>query len=196
MKDIMDGVTIKNSAESFVSGTMPHLQSEYGDANNCTLVSIATVIEHLLNEHTQSSYSFSEIYKNVLNGIKPKFAYSPKYGTISLFNKNIAENVLESYLDGCNFTTQGNYIKGLGYDYELIKDVIDSGFPAYLYARKADKYKNHTMVIIGYREYMNVNKKWIRQLIVYDNWSKREKNIDYSSISFISMIGYIEKNIS
>ena len=60
-----------------------------------------------------------------------------------------------------------------------------------MYSDGRNYYSNHSVLIVGYREYpLNNSKKAIRFLIVQDNWNKNVSFIDYDKLSIVSSINY------
>ena len=161
-----------------IQSFVPFLQKSFGN-NNCTLTSIMTVLYNLLNKQYKAKVIYDIIEKN---GIK--YGYnSDSWGSIPIFT-NIVIN--KSYQDITNKSIKSKvkYFKGIGYNFNTIKEQIDNNNPIILSVNKAGKYTNHTVVIIGYNEETN-------ELLIHDNWRILIQKIKYSDISFISSINYI-----
>ena len=161
-----------------IQSFVPFLQKSFGN-NNCTLTSIMTVLYNLLNRQYQAKVIYDIIEKN---GIK--YGYnSDSWGSIPIFT-NIVIN--KSYQDITNKSIKSKvkYFKGIGYNFNTIKEQIDNNNPIILSVNKAGKYTNHTVVIIGYNEETN-------ELLIHDNWRILIQKIKYNDISFISSINYI-----
>ena len=161
-----------------IQSFIPFLQKSFGN-NNCTLTSIMTVLYNLLNRQYKAKVIYDIIEKN---GIK--YGYnSESWGSIPIFT-NIVIN--KSYQDITNKSIKSKvkYFKGIGYNFNTIKEQIDNNNPIILSVNKAGKYTNHTVVIIGYNEETN-------ELLIHDNWRILIQKIKYDGISFISSINYI-----
>jgi hypothetical protein len=76
-----------------------------------------------------------------------------------------------------------NYGKGIGYDYDYIKKEIDEGNPIVLsmHSDGLDGYKNHSVTIVGYKDYGNA-----KMIQIYDNWYSSHSYLDYDKLSTIS----------
>lgn len=175
---------------------IPHDQDVIGDDLDCTLSSIATLIEYLVG------VDYEDIYSYIIDiGIKPKWISNPKkYGTIPFFIKNIMNNVLrfckEKELIENEGKTKQLYIKGLGYNISTIINQIDKNNPVILNLSgnsEKDYYSNHTILIVGYQIFRNKRGKRVTLLKIYDNWeTKYSTYLDYNAIPFISSINYIK----
>ncbi|WP_105618481.1 C39 family peptidase [Vallitalea okinawensis] len=169
-----------------------HNQEDYGEKNDCTIISIATLIEYLI-ERTED---FEIIYKTVVANINPKWLYSGDvYGTIPLFINCILNRNLQ-YFGLEEFKSKHNYIKSLGYDNQNIIKLLDNGVPVIinLSGNNKDYYKNHTVLIIGYLIYKDQYGAKKILMKVYDNWSSKVRYLDYNCIPKISSINYITKS--
>ena len=138
------------------------LQNDYGEACDCTLTSITAVIKFF-----RYDYKVEDIYNWV-----EKIAKAYGYKSLQGFGIN-------------DYVPYSRYLKGLCYDYEIIKREIDYNKPILLNLWKdgRDFYKNHTVLIIGY---LYINNK--RMLIVQDNWYRTISYIDYDLLSAFSSV--------
>lgn len=160
--------------QSFVS----FLQKSFGN-NNCTLTSIMTVLYNLFNRKYKAKIIYDIVERNAV-----KYGYnSESWGSIPLFT-NLVIN--KSYQDITNKTIKSKvkYFKGVGYNFNSIKEQIDNNNPIILSVYKAGKYDTHTVIIIGYNEETN-------ELLIHDNWKILIQKIKYDDISFISSINYL-----
>lgn len=157
------------------------LQDNYGEANDCTLTSITTVIHYFLSQ--EGTY---DIYKNV-EKIARKHGYFGSYGTPSLMIPCVYQKSLNKYSISKKVKTF--YLKDIGYTFEQIKKEIANHNPILLNLWKDGRnyYKNHTVLIVGYLEINNY-----KLLVVYDNWSLGMSYIDYSLLSTTSSISIIK----
>ena len=154
------------------------LQNDYGEDCDCTLTSVTAVIKFF-----KPNYDISYIY-NWVEKIALAYGYRGNKGTNYLVIRTVYKKSLQGF--GINdYIPISHYLKGLCFDYELIKREIDYGRPILLNLWKdgRDFYKNHTVLIIGY---CYINKK--HMLIVQDNWYKTVSYIDYDLLSSISSV--------
>ena len=152
-------------------------QNNYGEDNDCSLTSIAACIYYL----NKNKYSIKDIYLTV-EKIASKYGYTGTKGTSPF---KIAKIFEESYFELFNDKIQnrGIYLKGLGYNFNTIKNQIDLNKPVILSLWSSPKYKNHTITVIGYKDN--------NTLIINDNWSIKQTEIIYKDISLISSINII-----
>lgn len=171
-----------------IKGVEPRLQNDYGKSLDCTIVSIATIINYLFN----NEYNFGVVYNNVLENAPALSYVGNLYGTIPLFKNRIINNTLKAYgLTECK--SKSHYLKGMGYGFELVKKLVEEETPFVLSLSNANDgaYKNHSVVGIGYKTYER-DGKLVRLIVIYDNWSKEYRYVDYDTINMFSMISYIE----
>lgn len=152
-------------------------QDNYGEANDCSLTSITACIYYL----NKNKYSVKEIYSTVEKTAR-KYGYTGIKGTSPFKISKIFE---ESYFTLFNDKIQnrGIYLKGLGYNFNTIKNQIDAKKPIILSLWSSPKYKDHTITVIGYTS--------DNSLIINDNWSIKQTEIAYKDISLISSINII-----
>lgn len=117
-----------------------------------------TVLYNLFNRKYKAKIIYDIVEKNAI-----KYGYnSESWGSIPLFT-NLVIN--KSYQDITNKTIKSKvkYFKGVGYNFNSIKEQIDNNNPIILSVYKAGKYDTHTVIIIGYNEETN-------ELLIHDNW--------------------------
>ena len=167
-------------AQKKIADINPLLQNNYGGDQGCTLTSITTVIKWL-----RPDLAINTIY-NEVERIARKYGYHPNFGTLNIVIPPIFNLVLKSFR--INKKTSSRYLKDVGYCYRFIRENIDTNKPVMLNLWKdgRDYYKNHTVLIIGYRE---IEDK--KMLAIYDNWYKSVSYIDYDKLSIISSIVYL-----
>lgn len=160
---------------------VPFLQKDYGEANDCTLVSIASILYYLKKGTVEENYSKIE-------KIAKKYFYNGKtYGTLPIFIKQIFQTI-------ANRKAKSIYLKSIGFLFSQIQEQIDKNNPVILNLMDdgIGKYKNHSVVIIGYAVYKINNNKIIPILLINDNWSKETQYILYDKLSTISSIVYLK----
>lgn len=187
MAEMYPELFIKNVESKIISPVPALLQKEYGEANDCTLTSL-TAILMLLKKEADAN----KIYP-VVEKIAKKYGYTGSTGTNPLFIKKIFDNSLKSF--SLVRTTRAKYLKGGGYNFALIKQLINAGKPIVLSMSTDGRgfYVNHSVLVVGYREYLLTNssaKKVKRFLTVQDNWTKEKSFIDYDKLSTISSVNY------
>ena len=157
------------------------LQSDYGDINDCVLVSIASLIIYL-----NPQLDIMQVYNQITLFAK-KYGYRPTFGTPNIMIKTILEKSLEYFQ--LPYKTKNYYIKNLGFDYQDIKDKIDNNLPILLTIWRDGRnfYKNHNVIISGY--YYTQNYKL---LAIKDNWYKTNSYLDYNKLNCICNIYTIQ----
>ena len=158
----------------------PLLQRDYGEAQDCTLVSILTLLQKEKNSiNLASAYS-------IIESAAKKYLYNgEKWGTFPLFIKQIMKKSYESL--GIKREFHARYAKGIGYNFNTVKNLIDRNIPIVLsmFSDGVGKYSNHSVVIIGYDEKT-------KEFIIYDNWTTTPHRIKYNKICVISCINWAE----
>ena len=169
--------SIEAPIKYYIPGVPQLLQNDYGEACDCTLTSITAVIKFMRPE-----YNVQEIY-NWVEKIARAYGYRGDHGTNYLVIRTVYKKSLQGF--GIKNLPSSHYLKGLCYDYELIKHEIDKNMPILLNFWKdgRDFYKNHTVLIVGY--YYTQNHK---MLIIQDNWYRDFSYIDYNLLSTISSV--------
>ena len=168
-----------------IEGIQPLLQKNYGEAYDCTLTSITTIISWL-----DPTLDIQTIYDKV-ESIAKKYLYNgSKTGTMPIFIQPIFNQSLEYF--NINKTTKFRYFKKIFFDFEFIQKQIDNNNPLILslLTDGRDYYKNHSITIIGYSRIQTENRNLAKMLLVYDNWSKEISYIDYNKLSIISGINF------
>ena len=171
----------QNYYQKILGNIQPLLQCDYGEANDCTLTSITTVIHSYL-----PSLSINTIY-NQVETIAKRHGYTDIKGTQPIVIKTIYQKALDIFK--LPYHVRSKYLKGIGFTWNFIKENFERGdAPIILNLWKdgRDYYYNHTVLIIGYLE--SRNKK---MLAVYDNWFEDISYIDYGKLSTICSIQYI-----
>ena len=165
------------------------VQRDYGEENDCSLVSITTIIDY----YTNHKYEIEEIYDKVVD-IAKRYGYNGEtYGTISLTIKKILQRAYAEFK--INKPAKEKLFKNLGYSYDFIKKRIDMGAPMILsmWDDGRNYYRNHSVTIIGYRTFLLSKGNDILKLptlMVYDNWYKSTGYIDFTQLGVISSINY------
>lgn len=177
-------LSIKREESKVISSIPALLQKEYGGANDCTLTSLTAILMFLTRETNAN-----KIYNNV-EKIAIQYGYTGSVGTNPFFIKKIYDTLLKSY--SLVKTTKAKYLKCGGYNFTLIKQLINNRTPVILSLNTDGRnyYENHSVLIIGYKEFLLSDNKLKRFLVVQDNWSKEKSFIDYDKLSIISSINY------
>ena len=124
----------------------------------------------------------TQVYAEV-EKVARQFHYSNKFGSIPIFTKSVLDRVTKK-------NTHSAYGKGIGYSWSKIKNLVKSNSPIILslYNDGRNYYRNHSVTIVGYKEY---NGGRIKILSIYDNWKDTVSYIDFSKLSTISSINYL-----
>lgn len=165
----------------------PLRQGDYGGENDCTLTSITSVINYL----TEQRFNVSTIYK-IVETIAKKYFYRPSgmfSGTFLLFISSIMK---KSY-DRLNLKYKkihGAYIKGIGFSFNKIVNILLKGTPVIINLSRANDgyYHSHTVTIVGFALY---NNKY-RFLVIEDNWEPEYRYIDYDEMNSLCSINWSE----
>lgn len=176
----------------------PHLQSQVGGERDgdCTITSISTVFEFLMNRKVP----FESIYSTVLQCENPKWIYNGNlYGTLVWMIKPFMQSILDHYRK-LNLVTdrsgvEQRMLKDVGYNSQMIMDEIKNDNPVILNIGghpKKDYYHYHSITIVGYRMYYN-KKGGVKILLkVYDNWSESNRFVDYDALPRLSTINFMK----
>ena len=159
-----------------INGFKPILQDKYGGTNDCTICSITAIQSYRENYKR----SFQLLY-NLIEKTAKNYCYnSESFGTIPFTIKNIINKTF-------NVKSQVRYLKGIGYNCNIIKNNIQNNIPMVLslWNDGRNYYKNHSVIIVGFNEF-----KTKKILTVYDNWHETLSYIDYDKLSRISCINY------
>ena len=156
------------------------LQKNYGLPYDCTLTSITTLIHNL----PRSNYIPNYVYGIVEKQAKKYFYDGNKFGTLPVFIKNIINASLKAL--GRTEKSAVGYLKGVGFNFNTIKKLIDDDKIVILSiaTEKQHKYNNHTVTVIGYDDNQN--------LILADNWTKTAQLFNYNRLNTMSCINYLK----
>ena len=160
------------------------LQDDYGEDNDCTLTSITCAIKRL-----NRSMRENEIY-DIVEGIAKKYFYNGKvYGTIPLFIKSIWDEANRKC--NCKLLTGWRVFKGLGFNQNSIKELIDKDRLVILSLHSDGRYyyRDHTITVLGYNLY-ELHGPAHASFAVYDHSYRSVSYIDYDELSIISSIHY------
>lgn len=167
--------------------TAGFLQSEYGDDNDCTIVSIATIVYAVIKRKYgySKNITFQEIYDVALKYAK-KCWYTPSIGTLPFFNRTILKHTLKHF--GIDKKVKTAYFKKIGFNAKYFKNYLPMNLSIYKDGR--GYYENHSVTIIGYAIY-KVQEQEKVFITVLDNWSKERRYIDFDRLHTICSINYI-----
>ena len=108
-----------------------------------------------------------------------------------MFNKAIIKETFKKF--NINHSITSKYVKNIGFNLETIKNLIDANIPIILSLTSdgRDYYKVHSITIIGYVTYKNVETNQEKTLLqVYDNWFTGPGLIDYEALNSVCEICY------
>lgn len=171
-------------ADKQIADFTPLLQEHYGGDNDCTLTCITAIIYYITNK----KYKTASIYNDVESVAKKHF-YRGSNGTHPITIKSIFDNSLKKY---GNKKSKSGHLKNVGYNLNMIVSQINKNNPLILSLSNDGLgcYKNHSVVVIGYRTY-SVGDKIKTVLKIHDNWTKRVGYLDYEKISSVSTLNYV-----
>ena len=166
--------SVEKREQVMITGFIPLLQKDYGKPYDCTLTCITAILSRGKN--------VEETYEKVEKVAEKHFYDGDNYGTIPIFIKSIIDEVAK-------VNSKRGYGKGIGYNWETIKTIIRTNKPIILSMQNDGRnyYKNHSVTIIGFREY---NGGELKLLVIYDNWKKSVSYVDYDKLNVISSINY------
>lgn len=166
--------TVSGREQVMVTGFIPLLQKDYGKPYDCTLTCITAILSR--------GKDVEKVYEKVEKVAEKHLYDGDSHGTIPVFIKAIIDKV-------ANVDSKRGYGKGIGYNWEVIKTIIRTNKPIVLSMQNDGRnyYKNHSVTIVGFREYNNGEAKL---LVIYDNWKKSVSYVDYDKLSVISSINY------
>lgn len=162
-------------ATKTISGKKDLLQKDYGEDLDCTLTCLAFIFG-------------ADKYYGIERFAKKRAYDGKRWGTIPTTVKAIMRDCLKEFkMEG---TCKSAYGKGIGWNFNKIRKLVDNGTYAVLNIWKdgRDYYFNHSVTVIGYVEYSNG-----QFITVYDNWNHGVSYVDYKKLSVISSINWYEK---
>ena len=155
-----------------------YLQKNFGGLNDCTIMSISYMIKQ-----KNIMRLIDVIYETVEKAAKCYF-YKENIGTIPVFINSI---IKKAY----NMKGKGGYFKNIGFNIKtILKNLPHSPVILSMYNDGNNYYKNHSVTIVGYKQY-SYNNKDIYLLEIRDNWNKTASYVDYQKLSNISSINYL-----
>ena len=171
--------------ENLIEGVPLFIQREYGHRNNCTICSLAALLGFVTGADNQKAYD------TVVKKAGRLFFRPEGRGTNPLAARFILNRALRSAKT--DKRSSARYLKGVLFDFETLRGLIDGGVPAALsfYRDKNRYYKSHTVVVTGYCIYKTKNGT-ARFLMIYDNWNNTPSYLDYDGLSFFASINYIK----
>jgi len=176
---------LKAIPESFmIRNIKPFLQKNYGGDGDCTLTSILTVVKYYKPELDEN-----EVY-DYIEKIAKKYLYNEKGGTFRGFNKIIAENVFNYF--NINKKITSKYFKNIGFNENIIINELKQNIPVIISLANDGRnyYKNHTITIVGYTIFKDINDKNRVIFKVFDNWYTAHNFLDYEVLNFNCSICY------
>lgn len=162
------------------------LQEDFGKRGDCTLTSILTVTKFYNPQaDTQEVYDFIE------KTAEKYFYNGDVWGTFPVFNKAIVKETFKKFNIKRDVKTK--YLKNVGFNLKTITDLIDANTPVMLSLSTdgRDYYKAHTITIMGYINYKNMETDEVKTLLqVYDNWFTGPALINFEALNPACQIFY------
>jgi hypothetical protein len=143
---------------------------DFGDDNDCTLVSITAMSYYCHNNgYDDIPSSTTKIYNDVLD-VAEDHGYTPEGGT----NPTVIDNIIEDVFDewGYDINASNVYI----WSFSTFTNEIDRNRPV-IFNIATGYYSNHSVSIFGYKEYDVAD-----FLMVKDNWSTSTRYIHYQEM--------------
>nr|WP_305121004.1 C39 family peptidase [Saccharibacillus sp. JS10] len=158
----------------------PHIQQNFEPnfpgVNNCSMSVITTIFEYYRNiGYTNINSSLSGLYSDVRT-IGVKYGYTPLDGTSPTKMNNIVNDVWKKY--GYSGTGSNQYL----YSFDTFTAEIDNRRPA-MFNLAYGYYSNHSITVVGYREFKKTEANKARFLKEFDNWTTNDRYVDYNSLT-------------
>ena len=175
-------------------GRMKHIdmqsfrQEDYGKAGDCTITSMATILFHQLG--CKDPKGFQRVY-DAVEAAATRSGYSGK-GTNPFAMRTILDRSGKEF--NLQIKSKVKYLKGVGWNFDHVKDSINKGKPVMLSLNNdgRDYNTNHTITICGYAIYecklSDGTKSQELFFQVYDNWRTEVRYLDYQMLSTVSSI--------
>lgn len=163
-----------------ISSIDPLLQNDYGLDGDCTVTALTCVLNYIHKTPIQETYNAIE---------KVDMSYGYNGGGTNPFLITCIAKKAEALLGVARSKWKNHYGKGIGYNFETIVTNIKAARPMVLnmFGDGRGYYSNHSVTIVGYMEY-KIRRKAQRFLLIYDNWRKEVRYVDYETLSLISSI--------
>lgn len=152
----------------------PLLQDDYGLENDCTLTSLTSLVCYY-----KGRSDYGNVYETV-ETIAKAYGYGV-HGTNPLAIKPVLQRLANLY---AIFGVPKMMLFKSNRVLNEIRKQLDSGNPVVMNVHKAGKYKNHSVLIVGYIE---------DRLVINDNWTKTPQTVAWSEVSRIMSINYLEE---
>lgn len=147
------------------------------DGKSCTLAALTRVLAYY-RDHGAAFPEDGALYSAVREAAV-KHGYTVRRGTNPFRIAAVAREVLRHF--GCPGKVKSRYL----WSFSTMRRAIGNGHPL-LFNIAFGYYRDHTVTVIGVREYRRAWKK--RRLIeVYDGWTKEKRYIDYDRITIGSL---------
>lgn len=169
--------------ENEIAGVLGLLQKNYGEEQDCTLTSMTALIQFYTKEKVEDIYT--EVEK-----VAKKLGYKGNVGTNPIVIRTLMWTLFNKFK--IKKLCCSCYLKSVGFTIKFIKQLIKKDIPIILNLSTDGRnyYKNHSVLIVGYREIKSPNNKTMFFLKIKDNWTKETVYIDYSKLNMICSINY------
>jgi hypothetical protein len=147
-------------------------QKQTNGGNDCTLVSMVTLLKYYLPEE-----SFDDLYTSVRRALGK--AYHPGRGTAPYAIVPALRALCLKY--NLPFIPKEAHLKNIGYTYARMVESIERGEPFLLQLFNHPVYKSHTVTGYGYRESD-------RRIIIHDNWVAGVMPIKYDKLHILTRL--------
>lgn len=135
------------------------------------------------NYSIETPKTLPKLYLSIRNYAVKNYGY--KVGSVFIFNiEDIIKGVAKEY--GYKLI-KTNHIVCWTYENQVIKE-INSGYPTLWNCTNSSTYKNHTLVVTGYKQYRKVRKflgvkfySYVNLMQVNDNWSNSARYFDFTN---------------
>ena len=196
----MKGIT-KNNVQQYIQELFPNekctllehkkiksvmglLQKDFGGLQDCTLTSITALFQYYTKQNIW------KLYGEVEQAAK-KRGYKENIGTNPLAVRFIILELLKHY--NLKKSVYSAYLKNITFTFNSLKKLINHNIPVVLNINTDGRgyYINHTVLIVGYEEYVTDKNHKIQLLQVQDNWSVQTAYVDFAKLHSICSINYM-----
>lgn len=144
-----------------------------GGNNNCTLTALYNIMKYYrLRGYKKIPSDNTQLY-SVIKKSATNVGYTKKKGLPVTKNNNFVKQTWQKGFGYKSGSGNNNYM----WSYSTLKKQIDGGNPC-MFSIANGYYYNHTVAVVGYKEYKNLRTgKKYTFLVVYDGWSTKTRYI-------------------
>ena len=149
-----------------------------GGVKNCSTAAITRVFAYYRGLGVKRIPDDAQLYREIKKAAQAR-GYTGRRGTGFTKIDDIINDMLVSY--GLSGKAKSIYI----WDFNTVKKEIDSNKPLILNIAFG-KYADHTVTVVGYREFKEKRKRRVRILRIYDGWSRGVSELGFNKLGIAS----------